>query len=305
MKISLMIEGQNGLNWKSWKSIVEIAEKHGFYGLYRSDHFTNANPPDLDSLELWVSLSYVAAMTERIKFGSLVSPVSFRHPVFTARMAAAVDDLSKGRLKLGLGAGWQEREHQAFGFELLNVSQRFDRFEEGLQIITNLFQKKDHFSFEGNYYNLKDVILLPNPEREGGPEILIGGNGEKLTFPLVATYAQEWNAIFLTPKQVEKKNLFMDQTLIKSGKEPKSVRRSLMTNLTYAQNSERLKAKLKGRDPEEMQASDFVVGLKDDVIDQLNQYQQIHLDEIMLQWLDLNDLEGLVHFTENVLPEFL
>ncbi len=100
-----MIEGQNGLNWSNWKKIVEVVESYGFYGLYRSDHFTNANPPDKDSLELWTSLTYLATTTKRFKFGPLVTPTSFRNPVFTARMASAVDDLSIGRLKLGLGAG--------------------------------------------------------------------------------------------------------------------------------------------------------------------------------------------------------
>lgn len=140
MKISIMIEGQNGLNWGNWKKIIDLVEKSGFYGLYRSDHFTNANPPDKDSLELWVSLTYLATTTKRIEFGPLVTPLSFRNPVFTARMASAVDDLSEGRLKLGLGAGWQEREHTNFGFNLLEPSERFIRFEEGLQIIKNLFK---------------------------------------------------------------------------------------------------------------------------------------------------------------------
>ncbi len=110
-------------------------ERLGFAGLYRSDHFTNENPPDRDSLELWISLAWLASHTQRIEFGPLVTPLSFRNPALTARMAAAVDDLSGGRLVLGLGTGWQEREHTNYGFDLLELPARFDRFEEGLEVV--------------------------------------------------------------------------------------------------------------------------------------------------------------------------
>jgi len=129
-EIAIMIEGQNGLTWQSWQKIGRLVEDLGFAGLYRSDHFTNAQPPERDSLECWTSLTWLAANTRRIQFGPLVSPVSFRHPALTARMAAALDDLSGGRLTLGVGAGWQEREHDMFGFDLLGGKARFDRFEE-------------------------------------------------------------------------------------------------------------------------------------------------------------------------------
>ena len=304
MKISIMIEGQNGLNWTNWKKIVDIVEKYGFYGLYRSDHFTNANPPDKDSLELWTSLTFLATTTKRIRFGSLVSPVSFRNPVFTARMAAAVDDLSAGRLKLGLGAGWQEREHQNYGFDLLSFKDRFLRFEEGLSIISNLFRSNDPITINGKYYQLHDAILLPRPNRKDGPEILIGGNGEKYTFPLVVEFAKEWNAIFLTPEKYREKNSLLDQLLLTKGKKPTEIRRSLMTNLTYGKNQEHLRTKLNGRDPKEMTQRGIIVGSPEQVTDKLHEYQQTGLDEIMLQWIDLEDMESLIHFSETVLPKF-
>ena len=109
MEVGIMLEGQNGLTWPRWQRIARAVEDLGFAGLYRSDHYTNMNPPDVESLELWVSLTWLASHTERIEFAPMVSPVSFRDPSMTARMAAAVDDLSGGRLSLGLGAGWQER----------------------------------------------------------------------------------------------------------------------------------------------------------------------------------------------------
>src|SRR5574341_1533621 len=163
MDVAIMIEGQNGLNWQRWKRLAAAVEDLGFAGLYRSDHFTNANPPDLDSLELWTSLTWLACNTRRIEFGPLVSPVSFRHPAFTVRMATAVDDLSGGRLTLGLGAGWQAREHEHFGFDLLDLPRRFARFEEGLKVVELLLQSDGPVSFDGAFYQLKEAVILPRP----------------------------------------------------------------------------------------------------------------------------------------------
>src|SRR5262245_56253420 len=138
--VAVMIEGQDGLNWERWQRLAGAAEDLGFAGLYRSDHFTNPQGPHLDAIELWTSFTWLAGHTTRIEFGPMVSPVSFRNPVVTAWTAAAIDDLSGGRLRLGLGAGWQEREHNSHGFDLLDVEQRFARFEEGLQVVQQLLE---------------------------------------------------------------------------------------------------------------------------------------------------------------------
>jgi F420-dependent oxidoreductase-like protein len=304
MKLSIMIEGQNGLNWKRWKKLVEVVENTGFFGLYRSDHFTNANPPDKDSLELWVSLTYLASVTTSIKFGSLVTPISFRNPVFTARMAAAVDDLSNGRLKLGLGAGWQEREHNNFGFDLLEPEDRFDRFEEGVQIIKELFQSQNPYSFNGKYFQLNEAILLPKPSRQKGPDIVIGGNGNKYTLPMVLKFADEWNTIFLTPNKFHQLNERLDNLLIESGRTKTEIRRTVMTNLTYARSDAELKTKLSNRQITDLEDRGIVVGQKNQVIDRLKQYQAVSCEEIMLQWIDLDDIDGLIDFSEKVLPIF-
>ena len=181
LEIAVMIEGQNGLTWPRWQKLVRLVEDAGFVGLFRSDHFTNSNGTDIDSLELWTSLTWLASNTRRIEFGPLVTPFSFRHPVHTARMDSAVDDLSDGRLTLGLGAGWNKREHDQFGFDLLEPKSRFDRFEEGMQVVTRLLQSDEPVTFEGRYYRLRGATLLPRPQRPGGPRILIGGNGIKRT----------------------------------------------------------------------------------------------------------------------------
>ncbi|MFM8595216.1 MAG: LLM class flavin-dependent oxidoreductase, partial [Chloroflexota bacterium] len=158
MEISLMIEGQDGVNWPRWQSLARTVEAAGFTGLYRSDHFTNPDGPLLDALELWTSQTWLASHTERIVFGPVVSPVSFRDPVITAWTAIAIDNLSGGRFRLGLGAGWQEREHAMFGYHLLDTEQRFARFTEALDVIAGLLRSTTPFTFEGEYYAVMDAV---------------------------------------------------------------------------------------------------------------------------------------------------
>jgi alkanesulfonate monooxygenase SsuD/methylene tetrahydromethanopterin reductase-like flavin-dependent oxidoreductase (luciferase family) len=130
MDIALMVEGQDGLNWDRWRAIARTAEEVGFAGLYRSDHFTNPVGPYKDSLECWISLAYLATNTQRLEFGPMVSPMSFRHPAMLVRQAAAVADLSDGRLQFALGAGWQDREHTNYSYHLGSVPERMARFRE-------------------------------------------------------------------------------------------------------------------------------------------------------------------------------
>jgi alkanesulfonate monooxygenase SsuD/methylene tetrahydromethanopterin reductase-like flavin-dependent oxidoreductase (luciferase family) len=151
--LSLMIEGQNGLTWPRWKRIVADAEALGFAGLYRSDHYTNASPPEKESLEMVVSLAYAADHTSRLRFGPLVAPLTFREPTMLARQAAALDDLSGGRMILGLGAGWSAREHRMFGFDLGDTAPRMDRLAEGLDVITRLLRSDEPVTYEGSTFS--------------------------------------------------------------------------------------------------------------------------------------------------------
>src|SRR5712691_8491083 len=160
-----MVEGQSGLTWQRWQALACAVEELGFAGLYRSDHIVNPQLPDQDSLEAWTSLTWLASHTRRIEFGTLVSPLTFRDPVTLARMAAAVDDLSGGRLTLGVGAGWSHREHAMFGFELPAPPERLDRLEEGLEVITRLLNLDGPVSFDGRFFKLHDAVMLPRPRR--------------------------------------------------------------------------------------------------------------------------------------------
>jgi F420-dependent oxidoreductase-like protein len=236
LEISVMIEGQNGLTWDRWQKIARLVEDAGFVGLFRSDHFTNSEPPDLASLELWTSLTWLASHTKRIELGPLVTPFSFRHPVHTARMASAVSDLSNGRLVLGLGAGWNEREHDLFGFDLLKPNERFNRLEEGLEIVARLLQSAEPVTFEGRYYQLHGAVLLPPPGRPGGPPLLVGGQGRRI-LACVVKYASEWNCVNLRPDEFARSNQRLTDMLIEAGREPKSVRRSMMTGCVFGKDA--------------------------------------------------------------------
>jgi F420-dependent oxidoreductase-like protein len=308
IEIAIFLEGQNGLNWPRWQRIVNAVEELGFAGLYRSDHFTNRHPPDLDSLELWVSLAWLASHTRRIQFGPLVTPLSFRHPVHTARMAAALDDLSGGRLVLGLGAGWQEREHRAFGFDLLGTRQRLDRFEEGLQVVTRLLRNDSPVDFAGDYFRLEQALLLPRPQRPGGPPILVGVKGSRLTLDLVARFADEWNAFEMAPDSFTRLNRLLDRLLVERGRQPGEMRRSLMTNCVFGRDSADVHRQLQARSyarftPQELRQRGALVGTATEFVEQLGVWATAGLQRIMLQWLDLDDLDGLERLAAQVLPQ--
>jgi F420-dependent oxidoreductase-like protein len=303
LEVAIMIEGQNGLTWSRRQKIVRLVEELGFAGLYRSDHFTNANPPDQESLELWISLTWLAANTSRIEFGSLVTPFSFRHPALTARMAAAVDDLSGGRLTLGLGAGWQEREHHLFGFDLLDMKGRFARFEEGLECVSRLLRSTEPVTFEGNYFQLQDAQILPHPKRPSRPALLIGGNGFNQALSLAARFADEWNANLLTPEQFKKANQHLDTLLIAQGRTPGSVRRSMMTGCVFAKDQQGLKSKLeaRGKSKEELRSHGIIAAAGNEIKEQLQGLSKAGVQRVMLQWLELDDLDGLRYLAKEVL----
>lgn len=304
LEIAIMIEGQNGLNWPRWQRLVKLVEELGFVGLYRSDHFTNASAPDMDSLELWTSLTWLASNTTRIEFGPLVTPFSFRHPAFTARIASAVDNLSGGRLTLGLGAGWQEREHQLFGFDLLEIYARFDRFEEGMEVVTRLLQSDEPVTFDGEYFQIRGAKLLPRPARGSGPRILIGGNGAKRTLAIVVHYADEWNCVMLRPADFARLNSHLTELLTAAGRKPEAVRRSMMTGCVFGRDEAALHGKLSARKRtvDELQARGAIAGSPNQVQEQLRALEEAGLQRVMLQWLDLDDLAGLEALAKAVIP---
>ena len=148
MRICLMIEGQEGVTWDDWVRLARLTEEHGLEGLFRSDHYTAIIRPDADAHDAWTTLAGLAALTDRIRLGTMVSPATFRHPSVLARMAVTVDHISGGRVEVGMGSGWYEREHQAHGFPFLDAKQRFELFSEQVEVVVRSWTE-ERFDHDG------------------------------------------------------------------------------------------------------------------------------------------------------------
>jgi F420-dependent oxidoreductase-like protein len=291
IEVAVMIEGQDGLTWDAWQRIARIAEDGGFAGLFRSDHFYNPKPPEKASLECWISLAWLASHTSRIEFGPLVSPMSFRDPRLLARQAAAVSDLSGGRLLVGLGAGWQEREHTAFAYPLLDRAERFNRYREGVQVVTQLLHSDEPFSMDGTYYQLRAAILLPRPKQK--VRIVIGGNGPRRTLGLAAQFADEWNCTYQTPHRFRELSAALDARLAERGRQPREVKRTMMTGIILGRDSAELERRLAGQSAESMHVRGALVGSPAELREQLAELEAAGLQRVMLQWLWLDDFAGI------------
>jgi len=303
-QIGLMLEGQAGLTWERWQRILKAAEDYGFQCVFRSDHFT-IGPPDEESLETWVSLTYAASHTSRIEFGTCVSPVTFRHPALLTRMAASVDDLSGGRLILGLGVGWHEREHKQFGIPFYDKPTRFEMFEDALEVTTRLLKSDTPVSYSGKHFSLDEAILLPRPQRPGGPRVMIGGNGPTKTLPLVAKYADEWNAVFMSVSELKEREALLDKLLAENGRKTTDVKRSLMTRILYGKTDAEVKAKLE-KSPGDHNNDDprRIIGTGSAVVDQIGKFVEAGVERFMLQWLELDDIDAMESLAKEVLPHF-
>jgi alkanesulfonate monooxygenase SsuD/methylene tetrahydromethanopterin reductase-like flavin-dependent oxidoreductase (luciferase family) len=233
----------------------------------------------------------------------MVSPVSFRNPVVSAWSAAAIDDLSGGRFHMGLGAGWQEREHRNFGFDLLDLNDRFIRFEEGVRVVKLLLQSDDPVALDGKYFHLEDAVLLPRPARKGGPPIVIGGNGEKRTMPLAAKYADEWNAVFVAPERFRELNAHLDGLLEREGRSAGSMRRTLMNRITVGATDADVKRKTEGVDVDEMRSRGAMIGTPNEVAEKLLEFDAAGVQRIMGQMQDMTDLDGVELLATKVLPQ--
>ncbi|MBI1281028.1 MAG: TIGR03560 family F420-dependent LLM class oxidoreductase [Anaerolineaceae bacterium] len=303
-QIGLMLEGQAGLTWERWQRILKAAEDYGFQCVFRSDHYTTGDTKE-ESLEAWVSLTYAASHTSRIEFGTCVSPVTFRQPAMLTRMAAAIDDLSGGRLILGLGVGWNELEHKQFGVPFYDKATRFEMFEDGLEVTTKLLKSDTPVSYSGKHFSLDDALLLPRPQRPGGPRLMIGGNGPTKTLPLVAKYADEWNAVFLHASELKEREALLDRLLAENGRKPADVKRSLMTRVLYGKTDAEVQAKLEQspgeHDPNNPQR---IIGTGSAVVDQIGKFVEAGVERFMLQWLELDDIDAIESLAKEVLPHF-
>jgi F420-dependent oxidoreductase-like protein len=303
IEVAIMVEGQEGIGWDRWRRIGRAVEELGYAGLHRSDHFPHMGTGSYgDGLELWSSLTWLADNTERIEFGPLVSPFSFRHPAITAWQASAVDNLAGGRLRLGLGVGWNEWEHETFGFDLLDTDRRFVRFEEGLEVVTRLLRNDVSVSFSGEFYRLRDAMLMPRSPRPDGPPIVIGGNGVRRTLPLVARYADEWNAVFITAEDFAELNARLDGLVEEAGRARDQVRRSLMTRVIFGPTEAEVDSKLDGETRDQLPPA-VIAGTADEVVDRLGRLSESGVQRVMMQWLEVDDIDGLEAMAHSVLPQ--
>jgi alkanesulfonate monooxygenase SsuD/methylene tetrahydromethanopterin reductase-like flavin-dependent oxidoreductase (luciferase family) len=315
MHISITAEGMFGLNWSRWKSLIDTAEQAGFYGLYGSDHFVFANGPDRPSLEVYTALTYLADHSKRLNIGTMVSPLSFRDPVLMARQAMAINDLSEGRMVLGLGAGWNEREHNMFGYRLDDIKARMDRLEEGLKVITQLTQSETPVTFEGQYYQLHEAMLLPRPSHQ--LRILVGGSGKPRNLNLTARYADVWNVQGVTPDEVRERNKMLDDLLIKEGRKPSDVKRTLTRSivcwrddaeLDKVANAYRRIAQISlptdNAEFARVVKENFgaITGTPEQIIPEFKAYEAAGIEEVMLQYLPVDGLELLEAIGGSVLP---
>jgi F420-dependent oxidoreductase-like protein len=304
LKLAIMIEGQAGLNWERWKRLASAAEDLGFSALHRSDHFTTPSGALQDALELWASFTYLATATKRITFGALVSPVTWRNPVIAAWSAAAIDDLSGGRFHLGLGAGWQEREHRNYNFPLAaTLDERFARLQEALDVVTHLFNSDEPFDLDGEFFPIKEGLLLPRPARKGGPPIVVGGNGPKRTLPLAVKYAAEWNGVYLKPDQFRERMVRLDDLLAAEGRAPESLARTVMHRAIIGRTEQAALAKLEGADIEALKGRGVMIGDPGQVAAGLNALAEAGVQRVDLQWLDMDDMDGLELISAQVMPQ--
>ena len=210
--IGVMIEGQEGLTWERWRSICSDVERLGFATLRRSDHFFSVmGENDRDCIDCWTSLALAAEWTSRIELGPMVTPLTFKLPALLAREAAAVDLLAGGRLILGVGAGWNVPEHEAFGIPFPSLKERFDNLESGIDRIHRTWEMSN-----------------PKPPRGGKVPLLIGGGGEKRTLGLAARHAAEWNLNPIDLDAFRSKSAILDGYCQDLGRDPAEIRRSVM-----------------------------------------------------------------------------
>jgi alkanesulfonate monooxygenase SsuD/methylene tetrahydromethanopterin reductase-like flavin-dependent oxidoreductase (luciferase family) len=313
IELSISVEGLFGLDWPLWKRMARAVEDLGFAGLYLSDHFLLNSPPDCPSLELIVALTHAAEHTGRVRFGPMVAPLSIRDPVMLARQVAALDELSGGRMVLGLGAGWEETEHAMFGYPLGDVPTRFARFEEGLEVITRLLRSDEPTSYAGRFFRLHEAVL-PGPRRVGGPPVMIGGSGPKRTLPLVARFAEIWNAQELTPDGVRDRAALLDALLARNGRQPSDVRRTyngwVICGRSDADFVDRLRGYRRYAALADLSTDELlnelrtnwgaIVGTPEEVAQQLRAYHEAGIVEFSVQWTGVDDIEGLAVLAEEV-----
>jgi F420-dependent oxidoreductase-like protein len=296
-----MIEGQEGVSWEDWLALAKACEAHRVPALFRSDHYLNlGDSPERGSLDAWATISALAAVTTTLRLGTLVSPATFRHPSELAKVVATADHVSGGRVELGLGAGWHEPEHRAYGFPFPPLRERMDRLAEQLEIVHGTWTGAP-FSFSGEHYALEGLDAQPRPVQAPHPPLLMGGAARPRSAALAARWADEYNTPFASLDEVRERKAKIDSACAAAGREP--IPFSLMTGCLVGLDREELREKAAAlayamgepeRDVDAWLASPpeaWIVGTVDEVAVRLAELRDAGLARVMLQHLLHTDLE--------------
>src|SRR3954453_15508131 len=296
-----MIEGQEGVTWQQWCGLADACEAHGVETLFRSDHYiSQANETGNVAHDAWTTLARLAARTTALPLGTLVSPATFRLPGLLANAASTVDQISGGRIELGLGAGWMEREHRAYGFPFPETSERLARFAEQLEIIHGLWTE-DRVDFRGTYYRLEDAPAQPQPLQEPPPPIIVGGSGTRGTAEPAARFADEYNTPFVSPDEFAAIRAKVERACEATGR---TLRFSTMTGCLIGETHEdalerarRLYERVPRSDDLETwlgkHAQRALIGSVDEITERLRDYERVGGGRGMLQHLLHPDLDAV------------
>jgi F420-dependent oxidoreductase-like protein len=273
--------------WPEIATVVEHCEASGWDGAYISDHFmpntVHGAPADGPVVECLATLAALAARTTRLRLASLVCATTYRHPAVLANAAATLDQISGGRFTLGLGAGWQENEHRAYGLELGGIKARLDRFEEACEVVTSLL-RQPRTTFEGHYYQLVDAPCDPEPIQAHLP-LLIGGKGEQRTMRLAARFADEWNA-WSTLEELRHRAAVLDDRCREIGRDPATIGRSTQAFVYCSDDQEWL-----GRHRATESDRPRLIGTPAELVDQIAAYRAAGLDELIVPDWTMGPLE--------------
>ncbi len=291
----IFTEPQQGASYDALLAAARLAEKHGFDGFFRSDHFLRMGSSDglPGPTDAWTTLAGLARETSRIRLGTLMTSATFRHPAILAVQAAQVDHMSGGRIELGIGAGWYEAEHRAFGIPF--PPKLFDRFEEQLAIITGLWDTPDGvtFTFRGEHFSLENNPALPKPLQSELP-IIIGGNGPTRTPEFAARFANEYNAAFPELDAVRGRYATIRDTCERLERNPDDLVYSaaLVACVGSTEEDFRRRAAIIGRDPQELREHG-ICGTPSEAADRIGAFVREGVERFYLQILDVNDLDHI------------
>ncbi len=307
MQLRIFTEPQQGADYQTLLNVAKAAENLGFDGFFRSDHYLSMGsgsglPGPTDA---WVTLAALAVQTERIRLGTLVSPVTFRHPGPLAISVAQVDQMSGGRVELGIGTGWFDTEHEAYAIPFPPLGDRFAMLEEQLAVITGLWTAApgEQFSFSGKHYTVTDSPALPKPAQRPRPPVIIGGGGQKRTPRIAASYADEYNAAFDGVQGTQAAFERVRAAVAAAGRPAQDVIYSIAQVVCCGRDEAEVerRAAAIGRQPGELREHGLA-GTPAEIVAKIRQFAEIGTQRVYLQVLDLHDLEHLELIAEQVLP---